>query len=68
MSKFTISDFVKHLKTYPQDAEIAFASVTAWAQDNVLISWDTDHDLPSEEVVEETTEYGQDENEIWRNM
>lgn len=53
MNRITISDFVKHLKTYPQDAEITFASITAWTQDNVLISWDTDHDLPSEEVVEE---------------
>ena len=46
----TIADLIKHLQTYPQDAEIAFASVTAWTQDNVLISWDTDHDLPIEEV------------------
>lgn len=49
----TIADLIKHLQMYPPDAEITFASITAWTQDNVLISWDTDHDLPSEEVVEE---------------
>lgn len=53
MNRITISDFVQHLKTYPQDAEITFASVTAWTQDNKLISWDTDHDFPNEEVSEE---------------
>ena len=53
MARITIADFIKHLQTYPKDAEITFASVTAWTQDNVLISWDTDHDLPSSEVSEE---------------
>ena len=53
MNRITISDFVEHLKTHPQNAEITFASVTAWTQDNELISWDTDHDLPNGEVDEE---------------
>lgn len=53
MTRITIADFIKHLQTYPQDAEIAFASVTAWTQDDALISWDTDHNLPSSEVSKE---------------
>ena len=52
MNRITIGELIKHLQTYPQNAEIAYAEVTAWTQDNVLISWDTDHDLPSEEVTE----------------
>ena len=51
MNGMTIEDFIKLLQTYPQDAEITYAEVTAWTKDNDFIQWDTAHDLPHKEVA-----------------
>lgn len=41
----TIAELIEHLKTYQQDAEVSYASVTAETNDNVFVfvSWDTVH-------------------------
>ena len=48
----TIKEVIEHLQTYPGDAEVVYAEVTAWTKDNDFISWDTDRDSPSEEAKE----------------
>lgn len=46
----TIKEVIEHLKTYPEDAEVVYAEVTAWTKDNDFIQWVEEYKSPDEEV------------------
>lgn len=48
----TIKEAIEHLETYPEDAVVVYAEVTAWTKDNDFIQWVEKYKSPSEETGE----------------
>lgn len=46
----TIKEVIEHLQTYPGDAEVVYAEVTAWTKDNDFIQWVEEYKSPSKEM------------------